>query len=293
MSSFGYIMQTRSAKFGQKRLCMSGILVYNHRELFGVGMAAPKERITALEICGIPVSCAIAGQGPPLLFLHGWGVGHDSYGPLLRQLEGSHTVYAPDLPGFGGTPEPESPWRVEDYVEFVRQFISLNKIDRPVIVGHSNGGRVALHYAARGGEADRLVLFGPAGVRARRGARYYGKVYLYKAGKILLSPFPKLKEAFRRGKGSADYQNASPVMRATMSNLLGTDVLKLLPSVKTPVLLIWGRADTASPFADAARMEAALPDAGLVAIEGGHWSFMQQLDYVRRILDSFLGGVGR
>lgn len=245
-------------------------------------------------IDNIDISAEISGDGPPLLFLHGWGVGHDSYTPLLAHLRKRFTVHSPDLPGFGKSPEPPEPWDAGRYAEFTARYCEQNGLTVPVVMGHSNGGRVLIKLLSRRDcpvAPPKAVLFDSAGIKPRRAPSYYLKVYSYKAGKLLLTPFPKLKAKFQAGRGSSDYRSASPLMRATMSKLLAEDLSGALHLVKPPTLLIWGEGDTATPIADGRLMEKRIPGAGLVTLPGGHWAFMERLPQTLRILDSFLGGV--
>ena len=244
-----------------------------------------------LLIDGIDIHHTVTGGGPPLLFLHGWGVGHDSYLPLLNQLAATHTVYAPDLPGFGQSPEPDAPWDADRYADFVLAYCKANSLTGPVCMGHSNGGRVLIRLLARddtGLDPPRAVLFDAAGLKPKRGLKTYVKVYTYKAGKLFLKPFPKALERYRAGKGSADYRAASPLMKATMTKLLAGDLSDDLPKIRIPTLLVWGEDDAATPLADGKKMERLIPGAGLAVLPGGHWAFMERLPHTMRILDSFL-----
>ena len=93
-----------------------------------------------------------------------------------------------------------------------------------------------------------------------------------------------------RGKvGSADYKNASPVMRQTMVRALNEDLTPLLSGIRVPTLLIWGENDTATPLSDGQRMEKSIPDAGLVVLKGaGHFAFAERWGQCRRVLDAFI-----
>ena len=246
-----------------------------------------------MTIDGLEINMTVAGGGSPLLFLHGWGVGHDLYAPLLRHLEKKFTVYAPDLPGFGKSAEPPDPWDAGRYADFTAKLCAEHGLTSPVVMGHSNGGRILLKLLSRPGcpiSPKKMVLLDSAGIKPRRSFSYYVKIYSYKTGKLLLTPFPKLKAKFQAGRGSADYRAATPVMRATMSKLLAEDLTAALPLIKPSTLLIWGEDDTATPIADGRLMEKRIPGAGLVTLPGGHWAFMERLPQVFRILDSFLGG---
>lgn len=248
-----------------------------------------------MTVCvnGIDVSYTRAGQGSDVLFLHGWGVGHKVYTALIGRLARFHTVYAPDLPGFGDTPEPPQVWDARDYADFVLAFAKALGLNFTAAVGHSNGGRILLQLTAASGNAlgvEKLVIIAGAGLKVRREPSYYVKVYSFKAAKLFLRPFPRALERFRKNRGSEDYRSASPLMRGTMSRLLKTDYTKELDKIAVPTLLIWGSEDTSAPYSHAKIMRTRIPDAGLVTLPGGHWAFAEQFPVTAAALDSFLGG---
>src|SRR3974390_1747629 len=91
-----------------------------------------------------------AGTGAPVLFLHGWGLDHKAYKRALSRLvrAGLH-VYAPALPGFGGTVGLAGPSiGLHDYGDWVAAFLASVGVEEPVIaMGHSFGGGVAVALA--------------------------------------------------------------------------------------------------------------------------------------------------
>ena len=144
-------------------------------------------------------------------------------------------------------------------------------------------------------EVDRLILVDAAGIKPRRTFTYYRKVYTFKAMKWLMYLALGKKEAERRldarraKAGSSDYAQASPMMRRILSKVVNEDLTSELPKIKAPTLLVWGTADTATPVADAHKMEALIPDAGLVAFDGcGHYSFLDNPAGFKAVLKSFL-----
>ena len=72
----------------------------------------------------------------------------------------------------------------------------------------------------------------------------------------------ELEEKLRGKVGSSDYKASPTVLKDTMKIILNEDVKELLPNIKAPTLLIWGRYDTATPISDAKTMEKLIPDAG-------------------------------
>ena len=235
---------------------------------------------------------------PLVVFLHGWGCEGKTFGTLLDTAGEKYPVLAPDLPGFGQSDEPPVPWCVDDYADLVCELIASLGAKNVILVGHSFGGRVIFKLASRKDlpfSVEKIVLFDAAGVKPKRTLRYYYKVYTYKLGKKVLSLapvrklFPNALDEFRSGKGSSDYANASPVMKATLTKAVGEDLTHLFPLISAPTLLVWGTNDTATPLSDALRMEKELPDAGLVRCEGaGHFSFLERPALCTAAFRSFL-----
>lgn len=251
-----------------------------------------------LTIGGRRVCYIDEGEGPVVLLLHGWGVRAETYRLLINHLRGYCRVVAPDLPGFGGSDEPPVPWRVDDYVEFVLQFTQSLGITEAIAMGHSNGGRILIKLLSRAScplAVRQAVLLDAAGIPAKHGAGYYLRVYSYKAfkkvmhTKVMRALCPDAVEKAQQKLGSADYRQASPLMRQTMSLALSEDLTPCLPKIRASTLLIWGERDDATPLSDGRLMERLIPDAGLVVLEGcGHFAFAERFPQCAAVLDSFL-----
>ena len=234
-----------------------------------------------------------------ILLLHGWGVDGTLYHLLTNHLSAYCRVLVPDLPGFGGSEEPDRPYTPSDFADFVLAFTKALGVTDVIGMGHSNGGRVLIDLLAREHcplNITRAILLDSAGIPAKHTLSYYLRVYTFKCIKRLAvlpgirSLFPNAVEKAQKRFGSSDYKQASPVMRQSMVIALKTDVTPLLPRIKVPTLLIWGKDDTATPLRDAKIMEQHIPDAGLVVLNGGHYAFAESFGQCRRVLDSFLQG---
>ncbi len=232
-----------------------------------------------------------AAGKPVVLFLHGWGAPAATYKLLLDHLAGYCRVVAPDLAGFGGSAEPERAWCVDDYVDWTVAFAAALGLEKVVLMNHSFGGRISIKLLARRPlpfAVTKAVFMDAAGIKPRRTAKYYIKVYSYKLMKRL---FPAYAQKMRGKVGSADYRQASDIMRRTMSVCINEDLTPYLADNPVSTLLIWGEADTATPLRDAKIMEQKIPDAGLVTLAGaGHFAFAERWGQCRRVLDSFLKG---
>lgn len=117
---------------------------------------------------GRPALYGVAGRGGlPVVFLHGWALGSRSYRRSIDRLVAlGCQVFAPALPGFGGTPDlPRRHFSFAGYADWVDAFLDAVGVDEPVfLMGHSFGGGVAIKTAHRHGERARtLVLINSVG----------------------------------------------------------------------------------------------------------------------------------
>ncbi|MCM1521350.1 MAG: alpha/beta hydrolase [Muribaculaceae bacterium] len=250
-----------------------------------------------ITLSGVRLHYTDNGSGPrTLVLMHGWGCDHTTLASVERvALSEGWRVINVDFPGFGGSEEPPEVWGVEEYTRVIEDLVSALGIERPSLLGHSFGGRVGILYASRHPEVGKLILVDAAGIKPRRTFTYYRKVYAFKAMKWLMYLALGRKEAERRldarraKAGSSDYAQATPMMRRILSKVVNEDLTSRLPLIKAPTLLIWGADDTATPLADARKMESLVPDAGLVSFDGcGHYSFLDNPRGFKAVLETFL-----
>jgi pimeloyl-ACP methyl ester carboxylesterase len=235
------------------------------------------------------------GEGYPIVLMHGWGCEIKTFALLENFLAPNFKVYNIDFPGFGKSQEPPTPWGTADYEAWFKAFLKEKKIENPILIGHSFGGRIAIR-TAKDTAIKKMILIGSAGVKPTRSLGYYFKVYSFKAMRFF-AELPGIYQWFgkdfieerRRNAGSSDYQQASEVMRGTLSKVVNEDLKVFMPLVKASTLLIYGENDTATPVKDAKIMEQLIPDAGLVVIQNAaHYVFLEQSAAVHAIIGSFL-----
>lgn len=247
-----------------------------------------------IKIKGLEFHYTVTGSGSPIILMHGWGCNCTTLASIEKVAQEYHTVYNVDFPGFGQSQEPDVVWGVEDYTQLMEEFVKIENIENPVLLGHSFGGRVGILFASRN-KTNKLILVDAAGVKPKRSMKYYFKVYTYKLGKKLMPLIYGKKKAqqrieeMRAKRGSSDYNNASEMMRRILSKVVNEDLKSVMPSIKCPTLLIWGENDTATPLNDAKTMEKLIPDAGLVSFPAcGHYSFLDNPFQFAAVLKSFL-----
>ncbi len=221
---------------------------------------------------------------PILVCLHGWGGSKESFTELRNALkEEPIQILTPDLPGFGKEPEPRKPWTVDDYADWVEEWIKKQmenarlpdgqgkwKMENGIhLLGHSHGGRIALKLAYR--QASRipnpnpqpptlithLYLCAAAGIRHPRHIKRIVGLTLAKSGKFFLK-LPLLKTLAPLGKKFLyklvrvhDYEVASPTMRQTLINVSSEDLRPILKDIRIGADIFWGTDDRMTPLSDA------------------------------------------
>jgi pimeloyl-ACP methyl ester carboxylesterase len=186
-----------------------------------------------------PRSTISAGEGPPLLLLHGLAASARWWTRVVPTLSASHRVHAVDLPSFG-----ESGRGVRFHLERVpEQLIALmdeSGITRASIVGHSMGGLIAARMAAEHPDrVDRLVLV-DAGFLPLDPSWVHKVTGPIGAVRYTRPPLAKLlMEDLMRVGGVR-------LIEATVQ-LLRTDWVESLSLIRAPTLVVWGEGDTICP----------------------------------------------
>ena len=237
----------------------------------------------------------VLGEGNPVILLHGWLATLETMRPIANSLSQNFKVYLVDVIGFGKSQLPEHPLNTNDFGNFLKEFVDKLKIENPILIGHSNGGRIIINAVGRGiVSAKKVVLIDSAGIKPKRSLFYYLKVGFYKVGKFFLRLLPntksiqKFKEKLRNNVGSEDYKLSANVLKETMKIIVNEDQSYLLPKISVPTLLFWGSLDTATPISDAKKMEKLIPDCGLIEYAGStHFSYLENINNVNSVLNEF------
>ncbi len=253
------------------------------------------------EAKGVRVWYEIHGEtGSRVVLLHGWGCSTELMRNLADFLSGEHQVLMLDFPGHGKSGRPPEPWGVPEYAECLKELLTGLKYLPCAAVGHSFGCRVAAWAAGQWPEMfTKLVFTGAAGLKAPPTEEGKKRAEAYQKRKHLaleLEKLPGLKrlgeraeEWLRRKYGSADYNALDPEMRQTFVKVVNQDLRECYPKIRQSTLLIWGDEDTETPLWMGQEMEKAIPDAGLVILEGGtHFAYLEQAARFNTIAGHFL-----
>ncbi len=252
----------------------------------------------SVNIKNLNINYICEGTGEEkIILLHGWGANITLFNSMIEVISKKYTVYAMDMPGFGKSEEPKEPWTVDDYVDFVIEFAEHFGIKKTMLLGHSFGGRVIIKLVNRKNlpfEVGNLILVDIAGIKPKKTFKQKVKLRIYKISKGFLSIgfvqklFPEALENLRKKNGSADYNSATPIMRQTLVKVVNEDLTDLIPNITQNTLLIWGKNDTATPIEDGRLMNKLIKNSGIVELEAGHYSFIDQMYTFNRVIASFL-----
>lgn len=250
-----------------------------------------------LLIKGLETNYKIAGEGEHILILHGWGGSSNSWIEVQEILaKEGFKVIVPDLPGFGKTASPPLAWSVEDYSNFILNFIKGIGLERMVLIGHSFGGRISIKFTTFYPErVKKLILCASAGIKHNLSIRQKIIYNLARVGNFLFSkrPLRRYKDVFsnffyflvRR----RDYHKLKRVMRATFQKIVIEDLKETLSKIKTKTLLIWGEKDKSVPLEDGYLMREKISQSILEIIpKTGHTLNLEEPQKLAQIVSRFL-----
>jgi pimeloyl-ACP methyl ester carboxylesterase len=209
-----------------------------------------------LEVLGVETNYKIGGEGTPFLILHGWGGSSDSWKKVIEILERENIkVIAPDFPGFGKSKTPPQAWALQNFVDWLKEFLEKLKIEKFFLLGHSFGGRVAIKFSLSFPEKIKaLILVNSAGIKQKWGPKEILIFYLALLGnaffaKSFLRRFKdKARNLFYRFFRDRDYGRAKEQMKETMKKVIEEDLLPVLDKIKVKTFIIWGEKDNIVPL---------------------------------------------
>ena len=257
--------------------------------------------VEILRVNGLEIAYERAGEGPPLVFVHGAAEDGRVWRPQLTALADEFTVVAWDEPGAGRSSDVPADFGLADYANCLGALIEALVLGPAHVAGLSWGGTVVLELYRHHPElvATLILVDTYAGwtgslpdeeVQARvEGAR-----------QMLAAPAeqfdPTLPGLFA-GNPPAEFsplleEMAADVrpetMRTALRVMAEADQRDLLPRITVPTLLIWGKLDARSPLSVARQFEQAIRDAKLVVIpSAGHVTNLEQPEQFNEAVRAF------
>lgn len=239
------------------------------------------------------------GSGSPVLFLHGYER-HPGGAPFLQTLAGSHTVYAPEQPGYGSSTGFEHIQDIFDVVLFYRELIRSWGHDSIDVIGHSSGGMIAGEIAALNpGLVRKLVLVDSFGLWLddQPAQDPFGAAHEVLAAKwhdttAVPKPEPTFFEPDPDDPQAKIFFEARNLSTATkfMWPIADRGLRRRLPYVTAPTLVVNGASDGLVPVSYAEEFVRLIPTAELTVIDGAaHYPMFEQEDSFGSVVSGFLG----
>jgi pimeloyl-ACP methyl ester carboxylesterase len=258
----------------------------------------------------------IAGQGPPVVLIHGVAGRAEQWDQTVQLLAEHNTVVAPDLLGHGDSAKPRGDYSLGAHASGIRDLLVALDIDRATVVGHSLGGGIAMQFAYQFPErCERLVLVSSGGLGDEvhlllRAATLPGSEFVLPLlahprvlevaslipralGRLGLRTRTDLTEMARgyQSLSNAEARNAfihtvRSVIDATGQRINASDRLYL--ASKMPSLIVWGRHDRIIPVEHAQPAHQAMPGSRLVLFDdAGHFPHLDDPLRFTRTLEAF------
>lgn len=240
-----------------------------------------------LDVKGRIAEALTAGQGEPLVFLHGGGGIVEGF-DFLEPLGARFRVIAPLRPGYGGSDIDPPVTNRDEVVAYFADVLDELGVERTVLLGHSLGGYLSATFAANYPErVSELILAAPFGMNrpvpnmmamepAERYAALTNNPDVW-IGRLPTGPDPEFAAARQREIES---------MGRFMSGPFDPELPELLPRITAPIQLLWGDDDKIVPFAHAELWQAALPNAPLKVYPGaGHLLFHERREALDAVVE--------
>src|SRR3954462_6659630 len=157
-----------------------------------------------IDVDGVSTYVVDAGEGPPMLLLHGYGDTADGWRRVVPGLLRDHRVIALDVPPFGRSDEVRRPELMDFYKDYFPALFDRLELKRATVIGHSLGGAIALHLSlALPDLVERLGLVAPAGLGKSPPWWWYlltGYGPVYKTALSVPTPFtaPLIRQGMKR-----------------------------------------------------------------------------------------------
>ena len=222
-----------------------------------------------------------------IIILPGWGNTRKTFDYMINFLKDYATVYILDYPGFGNSKFPDKDLSLYDYSNLIYEWIKYLNIDKPILIGHSFGGRIITtllgYYKYK---FDNVIYLNSAGIKPKKKF----KSYIYKLLKKLKFILPKkykkkwLNYLFKK-YASTDYKQLNYNMQNTFKNIVNLDLKQYLKYIDSKVLLIWGNLDTSTPLKDAYVMKKEIINSELIILNNAnHFSYLNYPYLVNKII---------
>ena len=259
-----------------------------------------------VDVDGVSIAYDAAGDGPPVVLLHGLPGDHRLWHRQLADLSDEFTVIAWDAPGCGTSTAPDRPFGLNDVAELLARFIDALELDRPHIVGLSWGTGIAIELVRVAPRAAASLVLasgyaGWAGSLPPEAVAQRLDAYLTAArspetvrswGSGMFSPGASPDLIAEGVDLVADFDG--DVLAMLARSFAETDLRAVLPTITVPTLVLHGDRDVRSPLDVGTALHEAIPGSDLVVLSGvGHVSNVEAPELFNQELRRFFRSLTR
>jgi pimeloyl-ACP methyl ester carboxylesterase len=252
-----------------------------------------------IKVDGLDAHYYTAGSGEPLVVIHGGGGDARTWWKNIAELSERYTVYAPDLPGYGGSQPLDGDVYIPELSDFLGSFASNLGLEKFYLVGHSMGGGVALNYTLRSPhKIKKLVLV--SSLCLGREIAFWVRLmsipaFIRSLGVLTVTVLKGIKWLFERLNPAEYIMPLSPASVTIGGNITTFRQQSMvlenrLAEVAVPTLLVWGAKDPIVPVRHAYQAAKVIPDCRVKVFENrGHNVHRDELAEFSSTVRGFLG----
>jgi len=272
-------------------------------QVFGVSRARVTGAAQQYAVRGLATTVDISGEGPPVLFVHGFPLDRTMWRPVASALTGWRRIL-PDLRGLGLSEGPQDGHTMAEYADDLAALMDVLRVPKAVVCGLSMGGYVAFELLRRHPERVRALVLAntraapdDADGRAKRDATI-ARIRRDGPGFLADEMLPKLvgsdtartmPDVVRQVRAMVSGQPAAGLVGALTAMRDRPDSRPMLGGITLPALVVHGSDDQLIPLAEARAMADAIPDAHFAVIPAaGHLAPLEQAVNTGRVIREFL-----
>lgn len=271
------------------------------------------------EINGQNIYYQVAGDGPPLVFVHGWSLNLNYWDVQVAFFSKKYRTYSYDWRGMGKSSGAMPSFSMKQLGEELAGVIDAFGIEKPIICGHSQGGGIAMQYAAVRPDSIAALILADTALNTIVGAipQFFGLVFmkLFAIVEHVAShehPLEKLIPRFQKLLYPQNFIDTHPEFIAAWQKQFASNsiegilngmrawvwrpgIQKKLNKVEAPALLLWGTEDATITLAQMQDIQKnLLLGSELVAIQGtGHMTPVEVPDTFNELMDTFLNRLSK
>lgn len=257
-----------------------------------------------IKVGDIRLHYSMRGRGRSMVFLHGIGGTLHNYDPIARRLIRNWRVITYDQRGFGGSDKPlDKPYSTESWADDLSGLMGRLHIRRGVVVGHSMGGRIACHFAAKySRQASALIILdttmwgsNPEGAKELRagilrlpkeGMRVFAKDTPW--ARSLDPKYQLLSKMDQKETLANDPSAYALAAESVASDFAGETDSSFLDKIRCPTLIVVGDRDSA-PLSGAIAMQRRVKGSRLgVVPDCGHYTIYEKPSVLLGMITDFI-----